>query len=158
MVDQRMLWRSGELCITLLLGAKEKDERKSTITNVLYVPKLAANLFSTRATAMKVQFGHTLCWKKDSRGKLVARGRLVGNMYHEVPVAEGLSSKLNLWHQRMAHLNTSHMKTTVSREIVTGTDMPGTGKLDFCEACASCTLQTNGSTKKSAEKIRASSQ
>ena len=74
---------AGEIRITMLLGPKEKDERKSTMTKVLYVPKLAANLFSARATAMKgkvVQFGHTLCWIKDSQGKLVARGRLVGNM------------------------------------------------------------------------------
>ena len=52
---------AGEIHITVLLGPKEKDERKSTTTNVLYVPKLAANLFSARATAMKgkvVQFGH----------------------------------------------------------------------------------------------------
>ena len=35
----------------------------------------------------------------------------------------------------MAHLNAGHIKTMVSNEIVTGTDMPGTGKLDFCEAC-----------------------
>ena len=36
----------------------------------------------------------------------------------------------------MTHLNAGKMKTMVSKEMVTGTDMPGTGKLDFCEACA----------------------
>ena len=54
---------AGEIRITMLL--KEKDERKSTMIKVLYVPKLAVNLFGARATAMKgkvVQFGHTLCW------------------------------------------------------------------------------------------------
>ena len=140
---------TGEISITMLLGPKEKDERKSTMTKVLYVPKLAANLFSARAAAMKekvVQFGHTLCCIKDSQGKVVARGRLVGNMYRldcrverqekQVSVAERSSDKLNLWHQRMAHLNAGQMKTMVSREMVTGTDMPRTGKLDFCEACA----------------------
>ena len=140
---------AGEIRITMLLGPKEKDERKSTMTKVLYVPKLAANLFSARATAMKgkvVQFGHTLCWIKDSQGKLVARSRLVGNMYrldcrverqeNQASVAERSSDKLNLWHQRMAHLNAGQTKTMVSREMVKGTDMPETGKLDFCEACA----------------------
>jgi hypothetical protein len=68
-----------------------------------------------------VQFGHTLCWIKDSQGKVVARGRLVGDMYRldcrvereekQVPVAERSSDKLNLWHQRMAHLNAGQMKT-----------------------------------------------
>jgi hypothetical protein len=131
---------TGEISITMLLGPKEKDERKSTMTKVLYLPKLAANLFSARAAAMKekvVQFGHTLCCIKDSQGKVVARGRLVGNMYRldcrverqekQVSVAERSSDKLNLWHQRMAHLNAGQMKTMVSREMVTGTDMPRTG-------------------------------
>lgn len=35
----------------------------------------------------------------------------------------------------MAYLKAGQMKITVSRETVTGTDMPGTRKLDFCEAC-----------------------
>jgi hypothetical protein len=59
---------TGEISITVLLGPKEKDERKSTMTKVLYVPKLAANLFSACAAAMKekvVQFGHTLCLIKE---------------------------------------------------------------------------------------------
>ena len=139
---------TGEICVTMLLGPKKKDERKSSMTKVLYVPKLAVILFSSRAAAMKgkvVQFGHTLCWIKDSRGKVVPRGRLVSNMYRldrrierewkQVSVAAGLSNKLNLWHQRMAHLNIGHMKTMVSNKIVTGTNTPGTGKLDFCKAC-----------------------
>ena len=113
-----------DLCMLLgrvkymLLGPKTKDKRKSTMTKVLYVPKLAANLLSARAAAMKenvVQFGHTLCWIKDSQGKVVARGRLVGNMYR---------------------LDAGQMKTMVSREVVTGVDIPETGKLNFCEACA----------------------
>jgi hypothetical protein len=105
---------TGEISITMLLGPKEKDDRKSTMNKVLYVPKLAANLFSARAAAMKekvVQFGHTLCRIKDSQGKVVARDRLVGNMYRldcrvkrqekQVSVAESSSDKLNLWHQRL---------------------------------------------------------
>ena len=114
----------------MLLGPKKKDERKSTMTKVLCVLKLAANLFSAHVAAMKgkvVQLGHTLCWIKDSRGKVVARGRLVVNMYRlncrietegkQVSVAAGSSNKLNLWQQRMAHLNADHMKTMFSNEI-----------------------------------------
>ena len=44
---------TGEICITMLLVPKEKDERKLTMTKVLYVPKLAANLCSAQAAAMK---------------------------------------------------------------------------------------------------------
>ncbi|CAB3989710.1 Retrovirus-related Pol poly from transposon TNT 1-94 [Paramuricea clavata] len=73
--------------------------------------------------------GHTLCWIKDSQEKVVARGRLVGNMYRldcrverqekQVSVAERSSDKLNLWHHRMAHLDAGQTKTMVSREMVT---------------------------------------
>jgi transposase InsO family protein len=36
----------------------------------------------------------------------------------------------------MAHLNAGQMKIMASKELITGTDIPGTGKLSFCEACA----------------------
>jgi hypothetical protein len=54
----------------------------------------------------------------------------------QVSVAEISSDKLNMWRQKMAHLNAGQMKTMVSREMITGTDMPRTGKLDFCEVYA----------------------
>ena len=139
----------GQVNITMILGNKEKDQQKSILTKVLYVPKLATNLFSAQAAASKgkvVQFGHTLCWIKNSGGQVVARGRLIGNMYHldcnvskpgnEGSVANGTGTKLDLWHQRMAHLNVDQMKTMASKELITGTDMPETGKLSFCQACA----------------------
>jgi hypothetical protein len=133
----------------MILGNKAKDQQKSILTKVLYVPKLATNLFSARAAASKgkvVQFGHTLCWIKDSKGQVVARGRLVGNMYrldckvdkpdNQASIANETGTKLDLWHQRMAHLNVGQMKTMASKELTTGSDIPGTGKLSFCEACA----------------------
>ena len=80
----------GKVDITMILGEKAKDQQKPILTKVLYVPKLATNLFSARAEASKgkvVQFGHTLCWilcwtpSIELRGKslIVARDRLVGN-------------------------------------------------------------------------------
>ena len=68
----------GKVEITMILGRKEKDQQKSILTKVLYVPKIAINLFSARAAASKgkvVQFGHSLCWMKNSNGQAVARGR-----------------------------------------------------------------------------------
>jgi hypothetical protein len=139
----------GQVDITMILGNKEKDQRKSILTKVLYVPKLATNLFSARAAASKgkvVQLGHTLCWIKNSNGQVVARGRLVGNMYrldcevnkpgNQASVANETGAKLDLWHQRMAHLNVGQMKTMASKELITGTDILGTGMLSFCQACA----------------------
>ena len=139
----------GQVDITMILGNKAKDQQKSILTKVLYVPKLATNLFSARVAASKgkvVQFGHTLCWIKDSKGQVVARGRIVGNMYrldckvdkpdNQATIANETGTKLDLWHQRMAHLNVGQMKTMASKELTTCSDIPGTGKLSFCEACA----------------------
>ena len=139
---------SGEIQIMMILGPKEKYQRKSTMAKVLYVPKLTANLFSARAVTAKgnvVQFGHTLCWIKNAKGKLIAKGRLAGNMYcldckveegrKQASVAGTSNQKINLWHQRMGHMNLPQMKTMVSKAIVTGIDISGTNKLDFCEAC-----------------------
>jgi hypothetical protein len=51
-------------------------------------------------------------------------------------IANETGAKLDLWHQRMVHLNAGQMKIMVSKELITGTDIPRTGKLRFCEACA----------------------
>ena len=136
----------GQVDITLILGNKEKDQKKSILTKVLYVPKLAANLFSAHAAATMLQFGHTRCWIKDEKGQVVARGHLVRNLYrldckvdkpeNQASVANENCTKLDLWHQKMAHLNVGQMKTMASKELSTGSDIPGTGKLSFSDACA----------------------
>jgi hypothetical protein len=36
----------------------------------------------------------------------------------------------------MAHLNAGQMKIMAAKELITGKDIPGTGKLSFCAACA----------------------
>ncbi len=88
----------------MILGNKVKDQQQSILTRVLYVPKLATNLFSAPD--------------------------------NQASIANETGTKLDLWHQRMAHLNVGQMKTMASKELTTGSDIPGTGKLSFCEACA----------------------
>ena len=60
----------GQVDITMILGNKEKDQKKSILTIVRYVPKLATNLFSPCSSIKDkvLQFGHTLCWIKDDKG------------------------------------------------------------------------------------------
>ena len=51
--------------------------------NVLYVSKLACNLFSVRAAASKgnfITFGHSRCWIRDNDGKLHGMETLVDSM------------------------------------------------------------------------------
>ena len=43
--------------------------------------------------------------------------------------------KLNLWHQRLGHVNERRLKTAVSKNLINGVDCANGDKLPFCEAC-----------------------
>ena len=103
---------SGHVRITVETGQGKQLTTEMSI--VLYVPKLACNLFSVRAVTQKglvVQFGHTCCWIKTSSGKVIGKGRLDNRMYQlsckcEATDAEGDQAQpavegpsLTLWHQ-----------------------------------------------------------
>ncbi len=63
---------------------KVSDSKKAVLYNVLYVPKLACNLFSVRAATSKgnvVKFGRSRCWIRDRTGKLSGMGSLVNKLY-----------------------------------------------------------------------------
>ncbi len=79
-----------------------------TFSNVLYVLKLACNLFSVRATDSKgnvVQFGHRRCWIRNAQGKVIGMGTLVNSLYRldclkckqQTSVTKG--NTLELWYQ-----------------------------------------------------------
>ena len=87
------------------------DHKRAVVHQVLYVPKLACNLFSVRAAAAKgnsVKFSHSKCWIRDRNGKLRGMGSLVDKIYHlncEPATKEKVSAALeersdaDLWHQ-----------------------------------------------------------
>ena len=105
--------------------------------NVLYVPKLACNLFSVRAAASKgniVKFSRSRCWIRDRSGKLYGMGSLVGKLYQldcePAPVEDASvvcerRNDVDLWHQRLIAQN----------ELATGIKLPKAMKLSFCERC-----------------------
>ena len=70
----------------------------SWMTDVLYVPKLAGNLFSVCAATQNqkvISFGHKYCWIRDKRHRQVASGSTVGKLYKlkcEVHKPSGLRS------------------------------------------------------------------
>ena len=64
-----------------------RGKKATMMGGVLYVPKLACNLFSVRAVTQKgqiMQFGQNCCWIKNSRGKLISKGKLVNRMYQTI--------------------------------------------------------------------------
>ena len=114
------------------------------MTDVLYVPKLASNLFSVHAAAKKrkvLSFGCESCWIRSGSGQQVGLGSAVGKLYKldcevQKPSVERAtiadSSKIDLWHQRLAHVNHNQLRQLKSAE---GVDVQQEEKQSFCEAC-----------------------
>ena len=140
---------SGQVKITVRIS--QNKDISTQLDKVLFVPKLACNLFSVRAVTQKgytVQFGHSCCWIKDSNGKVRGKGRLTDNMYmlitdeeistrnHEAKKAENESPhELDLWHQRLGHINENQLLQTVKNSLIKGINLSENDKLKFCEGC-----------------------
>lgn len=90
------------------------------INDVLHVPKLSANLLSVSqivSRGFEVIFDINGCRILDSERNMVATGRHINNMF-KLNASEsgscfsargGKGSQLELWHQRMGHLNVSDL-------------------------------------------------
>ena len=155
--DGRTVEALGSGRVNITIDTCHGKKLTTAMEGVLYVPKLACNLFSVRAVTQKgliVQFGHSCCWIKNSAGKVVGKGRLVNRMYQLNCEAETLadrtsladvhqtnmteddsSSQLNLWHQRLGHVNGRQLVQAVKGGLIKGVNFSETGRLDFCEGC-----------------------
>ena len=103
--------------VRLSMRFKVSESKRATLHNVLYVPKLACNLFSVRAAASKsntVKFGRTRCWIRSSEGELLGMGSLADKLYQldcepatmeHASVVHQQASDVDLWHQRLGHLS-----------------------------------------------------
>ena len=109
--DGRFVDAVGVGNVHLKMLFKVSEPKKSVMYEVLYVPKLACNLFSVRAAASKGKFGKVRCWIRDSKGILRGMGSLMDKLYqldcesiiHEqASVASDIGSA-DLWHQRLGH-------------------------------------------------------
>ena len=145
--DGRTVEAVGVGTVYLNMTFKVSDSKHAVLTRVLYVPKLACNLFSVRAAVSRgnvVQFGRSRCWIRDGRRKLLGMGSLVGSLYEldctpaskqQACIVSDHQTQLNLWHQRYGHLNEHQLKEIGRGELVTGASIPYTSTLSFCEAC-----------------------
>ncbi len=115
---------------------------------VLYVPKLAGNLFSVRAATQNrkvVSFGHKYCWIRDKKNRQVGRGSTIGKLYKldcevQKPSAETAQAaqelqenEVELWHQRLAHVNLNQLFQL--EKNAEGLNLPCKRKPGICEAC-----------------------
>lgn len=134
---------SGNVHMNMLfLGSKSK---RAILYNVLYVPKLACNLFSVRAAVAKgnvVEFDRNQCRIRDASGKLRAMGSLVEQLYkldHE-DVLNGQTSvaptgSSDVWHQRLGHVHEQRLKNCIQKGSVQGINVKQVTELSFCEGC-----------------------
>ena len=126
---------------------KVSDPKQAVLYDVLYVPKLACNLFSVRAAASKdntVRFKQSKCWIRHKTGRLEGMGSLVGKLYQLdcEPVTEEQASSaceqksdINLWHQGLGHPSEQRLSDIVHKELVTGIKLPNVSKISFCQSC-----------------------
>ena len=112
------------------------------MTDVLYVPKLTNNLFSVHTATSKgntVSFKHKDCCIRNKNRKVIGTGSSLGKLYkldcevQQLPaesatIAEGpvqSTSKIDLWHQRLAHVNLKQLRQQV--ESSDGVDIQSQG-------------------------------
>ena len=135
----------GNVCVNMQF--KVSKPKRCVIYNVLFVPKLACNLFSVRAAAAKgnyVKFGGSKCWIRDGNGKLCGMGSLADKLYQldcepapnkNASLASEHRNEMDLWHQRLGHLNAQYIKEIAEKELATGVKIPKSVSLSFCEGC-----------------------
>ena len=108
--DGRVVEAVGVGNIRLKMVFRVSRSKPATMYDVLYVSKLACNLFSVRAATRRgnqIKFGQERCWIRDSSRQLHGMGTLVEKLYQldcevRYPVGEQVSAAIesgDLWHQ-----------------------------------------------------------
>ena len=115
--------------------------------HVLYVPDLTTNLFSVKAVTQKgfkVLFEGEACQIKNNQGDLLGQGSVEGKLFklncepceiHAAAIAENNVSEVDVWHQRLGHVNDHTLKKIVQEELMTGLKFPKSQTVSFCEGC-----------------------
>ena len=151
--DGRIVEALGAGNVHLNMQFKVSNPKRAVMYDVLYVPKLTCNLFSVRAAAAKgniVKFRSSKCWITDRTRKLYGMGSLVNKLYqldcepvrleHASTVHEQ-NNDMEIWHQRLGHLNGHQLNDITQKELATGISFPKSTRLSFCEGCVHGKMQ-----------------
>ena len=151
--DGRTVEAIGVGNVSLSMQFKVSDPKRCVMYKVLYVPKLACNLFSVRAAASKgnsMKFNRSKCWIRDRGGHLVGMGQLEGKLYrlncetitpeHVSVAGQQEKESADLWHQRLGHVNGQQLEEIVSSGVVKGVHFSDSS-LSFCEKCVEGKMQ-----------------
>jgi len=116
--------------------------------DALYVPNLKCNLFSVKAAATKgnvVKFGEANCWIFGKNGTLYGMETVTDKLYyldcfntardHAAVASQPQSSSIDLWHQRLGHVNGAQLKEMTTHDMVKGMRVAKGEDFSFCEDC-----------------------
>ena len=145
--DNRTVEALGKGSIWLRVKADGKYIQ-AELSEVLYVPSLAKNLFSVRAVVDKnltVIFKDEKCTILNSNGDVMGTGKKDGKLFildcnmvsyqsHQGHSALAETSA-KLWHQRFGHLGMRNLKILRDEKLVNGLSLSDTEDMSFCEGC-----------------------
>ena len=147
--DGRTVEAVGIGKVQLEMKFKVSDSKVITMHDVLFVPKLASNLFSVGAAVGNgnmMQFRDDRCYIRSQSGSLHGIGlRKKDGLYQLncktiVPdkasvAASEKPSDLDLWHQRLGHINLGQLKEMVRKDMTKGMKLSVSDHGSFCEGC-----------------------
>ena len=145
--DNREVKAYGKGTIVLKVNALGKWNNAS-LTDVLFVPNLAKNLFSVSAATRKgltMSFDDSSCKIIDSTGTVLGSGKLKGKRFvldavkshenvHQVKSAQIQNSE-ELWHQRFGHLGKNNLRLLQERKLVKGMNFVHAKDQEICVSC-----------------------
>jgi len=131
----------GSIKVTIQVGGKLTH---TTITQVLYVPKMKNNFISVSkliSECFKVEFDKDGCKVNNARGVVVAEAQRDKNLYllnvkvrkDTTHIANSLEEGAMLWHERLGHLNMANLKELDA--MVDGMNLKEVPFHHICEAC-----------------------
>jgi hypothetical protein len=134
--DGRTVEAYGSGRVKIVMQLPQGKSLSTSMEAVLFVPKLACNLFSVRAAALKeniIQFGHSRCWIRNKKKTLIGMGTLTDRMYlldcevnllsNRASVAQSQSSEFGTWHRRLGHLHGNQLKKMVADRLISGVSL-----------------------------------
>ena len=132
----------GDIIVALQVHGKTRQCR---IKNVKHVPELRYQLLSVRSMAklgIRTIFDLDKVYLREKgNGKLLATGSSTNNLYaldiakDSTPEDKALMANMELWHQRLAHINNETIKNISAHGVVKGIDIKPNAGVKNCGGC-----------------------
>lgn len=141
--DRTQITGTGKVKISVDTGS---EERQINIEKVFYVSDLRTNLLSVAKMTdrgFEVHFRKNDAIVIDDNDKIHMRAERVGNLYHvrmsknSVNNIEAVKNSIDMWHQRLGHLNERDLRAMANNSLVHGLTFKDGEKLSQCEICIS---------------------